>query len=302
MRAVLLAAVLAAMTADAARADELPATIASSHELIEVLPGTGRQPPQALLYDRDQDMYVVVRAGDEVGGLRVTSVSVTDDQVVLARGEASVVLTLSDVDPGAATTSTSRSGESLLDPYAGLNEVQASPPPAPATTPTPIAVATVSASAPVMVATVPAPVGAPATTTTVPAPVTTPAPATTATVPAPVTATAPATVPAPHALSPLPTLRRAELDAALADFSGLSRDLDAHLGPDGATLVRVAPGSLAHRIGLRNGDRVVAVDGHPLRSLDDAAALYARLAGASRVEAEVVRGAERLALRVQVTK
>jgi S1-C subfamily serine protease len=64
----------------------------------------------------------------------------------------------------------------------------------------------------------------------------------------------------------------------------------------------VAPASLFARIGLRAGDRVTAVDGRALRTLDDAAGLYARLATATALTVDVARGSERITLRVQVTK
>ena len=95
---------------------------------------------------------------------------------------------------------------------------------------------------------------------------------------------------------------RAELDATISDFDRLGRDIDARLGADGVTVSRVAAGSLFHRLGLRAGDRVTAVDGRAIRSLDDGAALYARLSTATTLTVDVARGSERLTLRLQVTK
>jgi hypothetical protein len=46
----------------------------------------------------------------------------------------------------------------------------------------------------------------------------------------------------------------------------------------------------------------VSVDGRPLRTLDDAAALYARLSRLAMLTVEIQRGSERITLRVPVTK
>jgi S1-C subfamily serine protease len=95
---------------------------------------------------------------------------------------------------------------------------------------------------------------------------------------------------------------RAEIDAAVSDFDRLGRDIDASLGLTGVSVARVAPGSLFHRLGLRAGDRVTAVDGRPVRTLDEAAALYARLSTATKLSVDVTRGTEKITLRLQVTK
>jgi hypothetical protein len=44
------------------------------------------------------------------------------------------------------------------------------------------------------------------------------------------------------------------------------------------------------------------VDGRPLRTLDDAAALYARLPRLAAISVELQRGTDRITLRVPVTK
>jgi S1-C subfamily serine protease len=113
---------------------------------------------------------------------------------------------------------------------------------------------------------------------------------------------APPTPAPPAAPAAPPTLRRSELDAALADFARLSRDVTVDLSILGATLTHVAPDSLLHRLGLRTGDRVLSVDGRPLRTLDDAAALYARLPRLAAISVELQRGTDRVTLRVPVTK
>jgi S1-C subfamily serine protease len=106
----------------------------------------------------------------------------------------------------------------------------------------------------------------------------------------------------PAAPAAAASLRRSELDAALSDFNRLARDVTVDLTILGATLTKVAPDSLPHRLGLRTGDRIVSVDGRPLRTLDDAAALYARLSRLAMLTVEIQRGSERITLRVPVTK
>jgi hypothetical protein len=67
-------------------------------------------------------------------------------------------------------------------------------------------------------------------------------------------------------------------------------------------LTRVEPRSLLARLGLATGDRIREVAGQPLASLDDAAAVYAVVARASKVDVLFDRdGAPRI-LRVRVSR
>jgi type II secretory pathway component PulC len=112
---------------------------------------------------------------------------------------------------------------------------------------------------------------------------------------------APPPVPVVSAAAPAPVvLPRASLDAALANFSTLAGSVHATLTPDGVRLDWVAPDSLFAHAGLAAHDLVVGVDNHPLRSLDDAASLYARAATARNVTIQLVRGAKPIALRVAI--
>jgi hypothetical protein len=172
------------------------------------------------------------------------------------------------------------------------------PVPAPSSTmtaPAPAPAAPGSASP----ALVPTTTSAPAPAAAAPAPV-----ATAAAAPAPVaTAPAPAAAaPAAAALAPAAAavLSRREVDAALADFGALSVAFRASFTPAGVQIDAVLDGSLFAKAGLRAGDVIASVDGKPLRSLDDVAALYARAGALRAVTAQVVRGGKPLTLRAVI--
>jgi hypothetical protein len=170
----------------------------------------------------------------------------------------------------------STGASSLADPYAEeVREVKAPSwiEPAPAA---PIAAPTPAAATPSPSPAAPAPSVAPA-----------PAPA----------APAPAVAPAAGAD---PVLARREVDAALADFGALTAALRASFTPAGVKIDSVQGASLFAKAGLRAGDVIASVDGQPLRSLDDVAALYARAGSLRAVTAQVVRGGKPLALRVVI--
>ncbi|MCA9675858.1 MAG: hypothetical protein KC464_12540, partial [Myxococcales bacterium] len=98
------------------------------------------------------------------------------------------------------------------------------------------------------------------------------------------------------------TLTRSELDAALSDFARIGREVEMTTSSAGVKLVRVAKDSFFYRMGLRDGDLVRKVDGKPIRGLDDAAAIYARLGKAKSFAVELDRGSAHLALRYQITR
>ena len=119
-----------------------------------------------------------------------------------------------------------------------------------------------------------------------------------------VPAIAPAPAPAMIGPSPAPAadpvLARREVDAALADFGALAGAFRASFTPTGVKVDSILDGSLFAKAGLRAGDVIASVDGRPLRSLDDVAALYARAQTLRVVTAQVVRGGKPLALRVTI--
>jgi hypothetical protein len=95
-------------------------------------------------------------------------------------------------------------------------------------------------------------------------------------------------------------ISRADLDRALGNFAGLAASIRGSFSPQGLVVGSVSDGSLFQRAGLRAGDVITAVDGIRLRSLDDAANLYARASTAKSVTAQILRGGKPLTLRVVV--
>jgi type II secretory pathway component PulC len=123
----------------------------------------------------------------------------------------------------------------------------------------------------------------------------------------PVATPAPVVTPAPPAPAPAPavevvrvetqTIKRGELSAALADFDRLSKTIGFTRTPTGVRLGKVDAGTYFYGLGLRTGDVVTAIDGAPLRGLDDAAGAYARLGSAKKLALDVERAGARGTLR-----
>ncbi|HEU4613851.1 MAG TPA: PDZ domain-containing protein, partial [Kofleriaceae bacterium] len=111
-------------------------------------------------------------------------------------------------------------------------------------------------------------------------------------------ATSPATTTATS--SATATLARGELDAALADFSTLAASFRATFTPAGLRFDTLRDGTLLTRIGLRKGDVITSIDGQPLRSLDDAANLYARASSLRAATIQVTRAGQPITLRVAI--
>ncbi|HET9621102.1 MAG TPA: PDZ domain-containing protein, partial [Kofleriaceae bacterium] len=114
-----------------------------------------------------------------------------------------------------------------------------------------------------------------------------------------------ATPPVPAAAPPVPTadtatVSRADVDATLANFAKLTTDLQGSISANGVVIERVAPGTLFARIGLRAGDVITAVDGARIRSLDDAASLYAKVSTAKAIAAQIVRNGTSMTLHVAI--
>jgi S1-C subfamily serine protease len=95
-------------------------------------------------------------------------------------------------------------------------------------------------------------------------------------------------------------LTRAEVDSALADFAKLTRAMRGSFTASGVVVEGVGDGTIFARAGLRTGDLIIAVDGTPLRSLDDAANLYARVSSAKALTAQILRSGSQLTLRVAI--
>jgi hypothetical protein len=95
-------------------------------------------------------------------------------------------------------------------------------------------------------------------------------------------------------------LARREVDAALADFGAIAAAFRASFTPAGVKVEAVLDGSLFAKAGLRAGDVIATVEGKPMRSLDDVAALYARAGALRGITAQVVRGGQPLTLRAVI--
>src|SRR5262249_51665671 len=100
-------------------------------------------------------------------------------------------------------------------------------------------------------------------------------------------ATAAAPTAAPDAAAPA-TISRGDLDHALGNFAALTAAVRARFSAAGVVVDSVGDGTIFQRAGLRAGDVIASVDGAPLRSLDDAANLYARAATAKLITAQVM--------------
>ena len=295
------------------------------YRVVKILPETG----QVLLFERIHATHVVAEVGQVLAGYTVDAID-EDEVTLIADTGAEIILTAPPPPPRQAEPRDRRAkaapapidpyaepaepGETApVDPYAdpeapktpgegGVRVASASPATATAT-PAPAA----PTAAPIIDT---APYGDPgiaAFADAVGATPATPAPATPPAKPAandaasalaaaatgtPVPATAAAATPG------LAMIARGELDAALADFSKLAGSFKATFTPGGLRLDAVSDGSLLAKAGLQKGDVVTSVDERPLRSLDDAATLYARAATVRSTTIAVVRAGKPVTLKV----
>ena len=112
---------------------------------------------------------------------------------------------------------------------------------------------------------------------------------------------APAKPVAPTIKADAPTkLAKKDVSVALNDFGALAKSIDGAFGAQGLTLEKVAPGSVFAKAGLQAGDVVTAVDGKPLRTIDDAADLYARAGSMKAASVAIVRAGKPQTLRVVI--
>jgi len=96
------------------------------------------------------------------------------------------------------------------------------------------------------------------------------------------------------------SVSRADVNAALANFTKLTNAVHGSFSPNGVVIERVAAGTIFQRIGLRAGDVITAVDGARLRSLDDAANVYAKVSTAKAITAQIVREGASMTLHVAI--
>jgi hypothetical protein len=276
VRAVLLVALASSLAA--ADGSKVPL------RLVRVLPQTH----QALLLDRTRDTHVLVDLGGTIDGYTVQDIA--PDAVTLSSTDGQVILEAPDHSwrhkNGLRTSDFGPRPETApQDPYADVPvRVVEAPHPieagdggvrvaeAPDATPK---VATVTLAA------------LPADPVPVPVAVAVAVPVA---VPVPVADAAPTAV----------TLPRAQLDASLSNFARLTASIHGAFTPDGVHLDSLTPDSLFAQVGLRAGDTIVSVDGRPLRTLDDAASLYARASTTRSITVHVLRAGKPLDLRLAI--
>jgi S1-C subfamily serine protease len=95
-------------------------------------------------------------------------------------------------------------------------------------------------------------------------------------------------------------ISRSDLDSALADFARLTAGVRGSFSANGVAIDSVGDGTIFQRAGLRAGDVVTSVDGVRLRTLDDAANLYARASTARAMTAQIVRAGKPITLHVVI--
>jgi general secretion pathway protein C len=108
-------------------------------------------------------------------------------------------------------------------------------------------------------------------------------------------ASMPSSYPAPGSL---PTqrisLQRSLIDESIRDISNLMTQVKImpHVEdgqPDGLAVSNIQPNSIFRRMGLRNGDILVGVDGQNIKSVDDALRLYDNLKTSDNVSVQIKR-------------
>lgn len=117
----------------------------------------------------------------------------------------------------------------------------------------------------------------------------------------PAGAAVPATAsPTPPAADGATIIAKADVTAALGNFSTLANAVRGSFSADGAHLDAVAPDSLFAKAGLQAGDTITTINNQPLRSLDDAATLYSRVGSIKSATIQVLRAGKPLALHLAI--
>jgi general secretion pathway protein C len=95
------------------------------------------------------------------------------------------------------------------------------------------------------------------------------------------------------------SLNRGIIDSAMQDVSKLMTEITItpHMEEgqsSGLAISNIRPNSIFRRMGLRNGDILVGVDGQEIRSVDDAMRFYESLKSSSELKVQINRrGQER---------
>jgi len=95
-------------------------------------------------------------------------------------------------------------------------------------------------------------------------------------------------------------ISKKEVAAALNDFGKLATAIDGSFGATGLTLNKVLAGSVFAKAGLLAGDVVTSVNNKPLRTIDDAADLYARAGGMKSATVQLVRAGKPQTIRISI--
>jgi general secretion pathway protein C len=85
------------------------------------------------------------------------------------------------------------------------------------------------------------------------------------------------------------TMNRDEVDEAVKDITTLMKQVKIRSHPDGLSLSGIAKKSIFSKMGLKNGDVIVGVDGRDIQTVDDALGLYDSLRDSSNVSVEIKR-------------
>jgi hypothetical protein len=244
---------------------------------------------QALVFDRKRGEYVVVRVGDTFQGLTVTAIS--RDQLVLSAGAQHYVLSL----PRRSVPAENPSTASTSAPAPTASPAPTTPPIAtPALRPNleqPLdPYLTEPTIDPYAAASTPAP--APAA---IPAP-----PPVTPVAPSPAESTREPAADADPIVDQHVSIARGELDAALADFTALSQEIQLVREGERVRVKHISKGTFLHRLGLRAGDLLVSVADKAIYDLDAAAQAYAVVTRANAFVIKLYRGDNRMKIHVQL--
>ncbi len=105
---------------------------------------------------------------------------------------------------------------------------------------------------------------------------------------------------APGQGTPARTLSRAQVNAQKQDPARFIRSIELQPAAQGLQVTRLQQGSLLQRAGLAQGDVILAVNGQPVRSMGDLAAVYGGMEEASDIEVQVLRGGAAMTLSVAI--
>lgn len=95
-------------------------------------------------------------------------------------------------------------------------------------------------------------------------------------------------------------LSKKEVNLALNDFARLAASIDGSFTAKGLTIEKLGASSVFTKAGLQVGDIVTAIDGRPIKTIDDAADLYARAGSMTRASVQILRAGKPQTLRIAI--